>query len=116
MPSAGKLGKLVPETGEQKEYEILPFSKVKASSPYGIIADHEDNIWFGDGGLGGALVKFDQEKEEFTYYPEPRQADNPNLDITREGAIIFSTRSNNQAALGIFYPDISKMTGYGAYH
>ena len=116
VASAGKLGKLVPETGEQKEYEILPFSKVKASSPYGIIADHEDNIWFGDGGLGGALVKFDQETEEFTYYPEPRQADNPNLDITREGAIIFSTRSNNQAALGIFYPDISKMTGYGAYH
>ena len=113
--SSGRLGRLNPATGEQREYDVLPFTPVKASSPYGIIADHEDNIWFGDGGLGGALVKFDQETEEFTYYPEPRQADNPNLDITREGAIIFSTRSNNQAALGIFYPDVSKMTGYGAY-
>lgn len=35
--------------------------------------------------------------------------------LTREGAIIFSTRSSNQAGLGIFYPDVSKMTGYGAY-
>ena len=113
--SSGRLGRLDPATGEQREYDVLPFTPVKASSPYGIIADHEDNIWFGDGGLGGALVKFDQETEEFTYYPEPRQADNPNLDITREGAIIFSTRSNNQAALGIFYPDVSKMTAYGAY-
>jgi virginiamycin B lyase len=114
--SSGKLGRLDPKTGEQKEYDILPFSKVKASAPYGIIAGHDDKIWFGDGGLGGALIQFDPETETFTYYPEPRQADNPNLDVTREGALIFSTRSNNQAALGIFYPDVSKMTGYGAYH
>ena len=113
--SSGRLGRLDPATGEQKEYDILPFSKVKASMPYGIVADPDDNIWFGDGGLGGALIRFDPETESFTYYPEPRQADNPNLDVTREGAIIFSTRSNNQAALGIFYPDVSKMTGYGAF-
>ena len=111
----GRLGKLDPKTGEQKEYDVLPFTKVKASAPYGIIADHDDNIWFGDGGLGGALVKFAPDTEEFTYYPEPRQGDNPNLDITRDGALIFSTRSNNQAALGIFYPDVSKMREYGAY-
>ncbi len=113
--SSGRLGRLDPVTGEQTEYDVLPFTPVKASSPYGIVADHEDNIWFGDGGLGGALVRFDPDTETFIYYPEPRQADNPNLDVTREGAIIFSTRSNNQAALGIFYPDVSKMTGYGAF-
>ena len=115
VASSGRLGRLDPATGAQKEYDILPFSKVKASRPYGIVADPEDKIWFGDGGLGGALVRFDPDTESFTYYPEPRQADNPNLDVTREGAIIFSTRSNNQAALGIFYPDVSKMTGYGAF-
>ena len=115
VASSGRLGRLDPATGAQKEYDILPFSKVKASRPYGIVADPEDKIWFGDGGLGGALVRFDPDTETFTYYPEPRQADNPNLDVTREGAIIFSTRSNNQAALGIFYPDVSKMTGYGAF-
>ena len=113
--SSGRLGRLDPVTGEQREYDVLPFTPVKASMPYGIVADHDDKIWFGDGGLGGALVRFDPDMEAFTYFPEPRQADNPNLDITREGAIIFSTRSNNQAALGIFYPDVSKMTGYGAY-
>lgn len=113
--TSGRLGRLDPATGAQTEYDVLPFSKVKASMPYGIIADHQDRIWFGDGGLGGALVRFDPDTEEFTYYPEPRQADNPNLDLTREGAIIFSTRSSNQAGLGIFYPDVSKMTGYGAY-
>ena len=113
--SSGRLGRLDPATGEQREYDVLPFTPVKASMPYGIVADHDDKIWFGDGGLGGALVRFDPDTEAFTYYPEPRQADNPNLDVTREGAIIFSTRSNNQAALGIFYPDVSKMTGYGAY-
>ncbi len=111
----GRLGRLDPKTGKQTEYDVLPFSKVKASMPYGIIADHEDKIWFGDGGLGGALIKFDPDTEEFTYYPEPRQADNPNLDITRDGAIIFTTRSNNQAALGIFYPDVSKMREFGAF-
>lgn len=113
--TSGRLGRLDPASGEQKEYDVLPFSKVKASMPYGIVAGPDDRIWFGDGGLGGALVRFDPDTEKFTYYPEPRQADNPNLDVTREGAIIFSTRSNNQAALGIFYPDVSKMTGYGAY-
>ena len=112
------LGRLDPATGDQKEeYDVprYPFSRLKASMPYGIVADPDDRIWFGDGGLGGALIRFDPETEQFTYYPEPRQADNPNLDVTREGAIIFSTRSNNQAALGIFYPDVSRMTGYGAY-
>ena len=115
VASSGRLGRLDPATGVQEEYDILPFSKVKASRPYGIVADPDDKIWFGDGGLGGALVRFDPETEEFTCYPEPRQADNPNLDVTKEGAIIFSTRSNNQAALGIFYPDVSRMTGYGAF-
>ncbi len=113
--SSGRLGRLDPKTGEQKEYDVLPFSNVKASMPYGIVADNDDKIWFGDGGLGGALIRFDPETESFTYYPEPRQGDNPNLDITRDGAIIFSTRSNNQAALGIFYPDVSTMREYGVF-
>ena len=115
VTSSGVLGRIDPRTGDQKEYDILPFSKVKASRPYGIIADQNDQVWFGDGGLGGALIRFDPATEEFTYYPLPRQADNPNLDRTGDGAIIFSTRSSRQAALGIFYPDVGKMTGYGVY-
>jgi sugar lactone lactonase YvrE len=112
----GKLGKLNPETGQQIEFDILPFTEVSASSPYGIIADRDDTIWFGDGGMGGALVNFDPDSEEFTYYPLPRQTDNPNLDTTRDGAIIYSTRASRQAGIGIFYPDVSTMTEFGAFH
>ena len=79
------------------------------------MADPDDNIWFGDTGLGAALIRFDQRTETFTYYPEPRIADNPNIDITREGAIVYTTRSSQQPAIGILFPDVSKMTGYGAY-
>ena len=114
----GVLGRLDPETGEQEEWDIASFRPDKnlvASFPYGIIADHNDKIWFGDQGLGGALIMFDPETEKFAYYPHPRQTDNPNIDRTREGAIIYTTRSNRQAAIGIFYPDVSKMTGYGVY-
>jgi len=115
VASPGKLGKLVPESGAQVEFDILPFTKVRASSPYGIIADRDDQIWFGDGGMGGALVNFDPESEKFIYYPLPRQTDNPNLDTTRDGAIIYSTRASRQAGIGIFYPDVSKMREFGAF-
>ena len=111
----GILGRLDPKTGEQVEYDVLPFTEENASMPYGIIADQNDQIWFGDGGMGGTLIRFNPETKEFTYYPEPRQGDNPNIDITREGAIIYTSRSSEQATIGIFYPDVSKMTGYGAY-
>ena len=97
------------------EYDILPFTNLPASSPYGLIADRDDKIWFGDGGMGGALVNFDPGTEKFTYYPEPRQTDNPNLDTTRDGAIIYSTRASRQAAIGIFYPDVSNMREFGAF-
>ena len=111
----GMLGRLDPKTGKQDEYDILPFTDAEVSSPYGIIADRDDQVWFGDGGMGGALVKFDPDTEKFTYYPLPRQTDNPNLDTTRDGAIIYSTRSSRQAAIGIFYPDVSTMKGFGAF-
>jgi streptogramin lyase len=116
---SGILGRLDPETGVQKEYDILPFrkknKKVVMSGPYGIIADHNNKVWFGDHGMGGALIKFDPETEKFAYHPLPRQADNPNIDITGEGAVVYTTRSSRQAAIGVFYPDASKMTTYATY-
>ena len=38
----------------------------------------------------------------------------PKLDITREGAVWYTTRSNAQAAIGVLYPDMSKMTTFAA--
>lgn len=113
--SGGKLGRLDPATGGMKEYDIRPFTKLSVSAPYGIIVDQRDKVWFGDGGLGGALVRFDPVSEKFSYFPEPRQGDNPGLDLTRDGALVYTTRSNNQAAIGIFWPDMSRMSGYGAF-
>ncbi len=64
---------------------------------------------------GGYEVWAEKGKLRSEHEMLPRQTDNPNTDRTREGAIIYTTRSNQQAAIGIFYPDASKMTGYGAY-
>ncbi len=107
----GKLGKINPETGETIEYDIpLPFSE-----PYDVWPDPEDNIWISDGGQGGTLIKFNPESEEFTYYPTPRRTDQPKVEITREGAIWYCSRSAAEAAVGVLYPDMSKMT-LGAYY
>jgi hypothetical protein len=59
---------------------------------------------------------FQPESEEFTYYPLPRQTDNPNLDTTRDGAIVYTTRASRQAGIGVFYPDVSTMREFGAFH
>ena len=115
---SGLLGRLDPETGSQQEYPVLPFREdrtIPLSYPYGIMADHKNKVWFGDQGLGGALIKFDPDTEKFSYYPLPRKTDNPNIDITGKGAIVYTSRSSRQAAIGIFYPDVTQMTSYGVY-
>ena len=118
LSRSGLLGRLDPKTGDQVEYPILPFRKdrtIPLSYPYGIIADHENKVWFGDDALGGALIKFDPDDKKFSYYPLPRVGDNPNIDVSGKGAIIYTTRSSRQSAIGIFYPDVSQMTSYGIF-
>ena len=110
--SHGKLGKLDPKTGKIVEYDLpMPFSE-----PYDTWPDREDNIWIGDGGQGGALIRFDPRQETFTYYPSPQRTDMPKLEITREGAIWYNPRSSENAAVGVLYPDVSKMTTLAAYY
>ena len=77
--NGGKLGRLDPANGRMTEYPVVPFTKLKVSAPYGIIANKQDQIWFGDGGLGGALIRFDQTSQKFWYVPLPRQGDNPGI-------------------------------------
>ena len=110
--SHGKLGKLDPKTGKIVEYDLpMPFSE-----PYDTWPDREDNIWIGDGGQGGALIRFDPRQETFTYYPSPQRTDMPKLEITREGAVWYNPRSSENAAVGVLYPDVSKMTTLAAYY
>ena len=109
--SSGKLGKLDPSTGKIVEYSLpVPFSE-----PYDTWPDPEDNIWIGDGGQSGALIKFDPRTEKFTYYPAPQRGDMPKLEITRDGAIWYNPRSAEKAAVGVLYPDVTKMTTLAAH-
>jgi mono/diheme cytochrome c family protein len=110
--SHGKLGKLDPKTGKVTEYKIpLAFAQ-----PYDAWPDHDDNIWMGDDGQGGTLIRFDPRTEKFTYYPAPQMGDMPKLAITREGAIWYTPRSSANAAAGVLYPDRSKLKTLGAYY
>jgi virginiamycin B lyase len=108
--SSGKLGKMDPATGKIVEYAIpMPFSE-----PYDVWPDRHDDIWISDGGQGGALIKFDQRTEKFTYYPAPQITDQPKLAITREGAIWYTPRSSSKAAVGVLYPDVTRITTLAA--
>ena len=110
--SSGKLGKLDPKTGRIVEYDIpMPFSE-----PYDVWPDRHDQIWISDGGQGGSLIRFDPRTEKFTYYPTPQTTDQPKLAITRDGAIWYTPRSSVRAAAGVLYPDVGKMTTFGAYY
>jgi virginiamycin B lyase len=110
--SHGKLGRLDPATGKVMEYKI----PLAYSQPYDAWPDADGNVWVPDDGQGGTLMKFDPKTEKFTYYPAPQNGDMPKLAITREGAIWYTPRSAANAAVGVLYPDMSKITTLAAYY
>jgi virginiamycin B lyase len=110
--SNGKLGKIDPKTGTIVQYDVpMPYSE-----PYDVWADREDAIWISDGGQGGALIRFDQRTEKFTYYPTPQITDQPKLAITRDGAIWYTPRSSLKAAAGVLYPDAENIKTLAAHY
>jgi virginiamycin B lyase len=108
--SNGKIGKLDPATGKMVEYKM----PVKFAEPYDIWPDMDNNMWIADGAMGGAIIKFDPKSEKFTFYPAVQRGDLPKIEITREGAIWYNPRSALKGAVGVLYPDMSKMTSYEA--
>ena len=115
--SRGILVRLDPATGEQREIRI----PTAISEPYDVWPDPEGNVWISDGAQEGVLIKFDQETEEFTFYPSPQRTDFPKVAITKEGAVWYAPRmvamtNGGPAGLGVLYPDKDKMTTYGAYY
>jgi hypothetical protein len=48
--------------------------------------------------------------------PTPQVADQPKLEITRDGAIWYCPRSGAEPGVGVLYPDVSKMTTLGAFY
>jgi streptogramin lyase len=98
------------------EYKIGRFSE-----PYDAWADPDDNIWMGDGGQGGLLIRFDQKTRRITNYPSPTVSDMPKLAITKDGAIWYSNRSAasrgaGPATVGVLYPDKTRVRSFGAYY
>ncbi|MBT5240941.1 MAG: hypothetical protein HOL61_10210 [Rhodospirillaceae bacterium] len=115
--SRGILARLDPSTGEVREIPI----PTGISEPYDVWPDPFDNVWISDGAQEGVLIKFDQNTEEFTFYPSPQRTDFPKVAITREGAVWYAPRmvamtKGGPAGLGVLYPDKDKMTTYGAFY
>jgi virginiamycin B lyase len=108
--SNGKIGKLDPATGKMVEYKM----PVAFAEPYDIWPDNDNNMWIADGAMGGAIIKFDPKTEKFTFYPAVQRGDLPKIEITREGAIWYNPRSALNGAVGVLYPDMSKMTTFEA--
>lgn len=111
VTSAAKLGKLDPATGKIVEYDF----PTPLSEPYDTWPDNEDNIWTTDGGYEGGLIRFDQRSGRFTYYPNPNVIRVSKIETTREGAVWYPFRGENDGGVGVLYPDVSKMTTLGAY-
>ncbi|MEE8306345.1 MAG: carboxypeptidase regulatory-like domain-containing protein [Gammaproteobacteria bacterium] len=115
--SAGKLARLDPKTGEVIEYDI----PTTFSEPYDTWPDADDNIWISDGGQRGALIRFNQEAETFTFYPTRLRSDMPKLAITRDNAIWYSARwaarsPDTPATVGVLYPDVTKIETLAAFY
>jgi len=111
----GKLAKLDQTTGRITEYTVPR----QNASPYDVAQDPDGNIWSADvGGTAAALWKFNPRDATFTLYPKPQKsADTPKIQITREGAIWYSPRGSvNAPAFGVLYPDMDKMTTFGAFY
>ena len=111
--SQGKLGRIDLKTGEQVEFDMAS----RFAEPYSVKVDrHTDTIWISDGGMGGVLVSFNPETEEFTYYPTPRRSDMPKIDVTRDGHVWYSTRAISNGGVGVLYPDKTRITSLAAIH
>jgi virginiamycin B lyase len=108
--SHGRIGKIDPATGKTVEYKM----PAAFAEPYDIWPDKDNNLWIADGAMGGAIVKFDQKTEKFTFYPGVQRGDLPKIEITREGAIWYNPRSAPKGAVGVLYPDMTKMTSFEA--
>ena len=112
LDSVGKIGMLNPTTGKMVEYtEPVPFS-----FPYDIKEDHDYNLWIADSGQGGGLIKFDPRTKKFTYYPAVQRTDMPKLEVSGENSIWYTTRGGDvkEQALGVLYPDKTKITTMAA--
>jgi streptogramin lyase len=112
LDSVGKIGMMDTKTGKMVEYT----EPVKFGFPYDIKEDHDYNLWIADSGQGGGIIKFEPKTKKFTYYPTVQRTDMPKLEVSSQNSVWYTTRSGDakQMALGVLYPDKSKITSLAA--
>jgi virginiamycin B lyase len=108
----GVIGWIDPASGKASEIKV----PLDVSHPYDPQADLQGVIWFGDDGQGGTTVAYNPKSREFSFYPSPQFADQPKIEITRDGAVWYCPRSGAEPGAGVLYSDVSKITTMGAYY
>ena len=108
----GVLGYIDPKTGRATEFR----PPLDLSRPYDPQADYAGNIWFGDDGQSGNTVAFNTATKEWSFYPTPQVADQPKIELTRDGAIWYCPRSGAEPGVGVLYPDMTRIRTLGAYY
>lgn len=108
----GVIGWVDAKTGKVTEAKV----PLDISRPYDPQGDYEGNVWFGDDGQGGTTIRYNPQKNEFTYYPTPQMADQPKIEITRDGAVWYCPRSGAEPGVGVLYPNILKIKTLAAYY
>ena len=80
-----RLAMIDPSTNTVTEYDL----PLKYGNPYEVMADLEDNLWI-ENRTYNSLVKFDQETEEFTYFPFPQiAAHTAKIEVDAQGTLWF---------------------------
>ena len=80
-----RISMIDPTTDTVTEYDL----PLKYGNPYEIIADLDDNLWIENASYN-SLVKFDQQTEEFTYFPFPQiAAHTPKIEVDAQGTLWF---------------------------
>jgi len=108
----GVLGMIDAKTGKTVETKV----PLQLSRPYDPQGDYEGNVWFGDDGQGGTTIRYNPTSGEFSYYPTPQMADQPKIEITRDGAVWYCPRSGAEPGVGVLYPDTSRIKSLAAYY
>jgi streptogramin lyase/cytochrome c5 len=116
-PRPAKIAKYDQATGKITEWTVPE----RNAQPYDVSQDLEGNIWFPDSPASdrSAMIgKLNPKDGSFTFYPKPQfGADTPKIQLTRDGAIWFAPRGSQKApAISVLYPDMDKITTFGAFY
>ena len=80
-----RIAMIDPSTNTVKEYDM----PLKYGNPYEVMADLDDNLWI-ENSIYNSLVKFDQQTEEFTYFPFPQiAAHTAKMEVDAQGTLWF---------------------------